>query len=153
MSDSLWPHEPQHTRPPCPSPTRGVHSNPCPLSQWCHPAISSSVIPFSSCPQSFPGIGVFLTRLTFVGKVMSLLFNMLFSLVNKGRIWEAHSQHQQWKVENISSKTKQLDKKRNKRHPNHKRKIIFLHLQMMHLIYKKCPRLHQNRIRINQWIQ
>ena len=50
MSDSLWPHEPQHTRPPCPSPTPGVHSNSCPLSRWCHPAISSSVIPFSSCP-------------------------------------------------------------------------------------------------------
>ena len=49
VSDSLWPHESQHARPPCPSPTPGVHSNSCPLSQWCHPAISSSVIPFSSC--------------------------------------------------------------------------------------------------------
>ena len=48
------PHEPQHARPPCPSPTPGVHSNPCPLSQWCHPTISSSVVPFSSCPQSLP---------------------------------------------------------------------------------------------------
>ena len=54
MSDSLWPHESQHARPPCPSPTPGVHSNSCPSSQWCHPAISSSVIPFSSCPQCFP---------------------------------------------------------------------------------------------------
>ena len=54
MSDSLRPHESQHTRPPCPSPTPGVHSNSCPLSQWCHPAISSSVVPFSSCPQSLP---------------------------------------------------------------------------------------------------
>ena len=54
MSNSLQPHEPQHTRPPCPSPTPGVHLNPCPLSQWCHPTISSSVIPFFSCPQSFP---------------------------------------------------------------------------------------------------
>ena len=53
VSDSLWPHEPQHTRPPCPSPTAGVYPNPCPLSQWCHPTISFSVIPFS-CPQSFP---------------------------------------------------------------------------------------------------
>ena len=52
MSDSLQPHESQHTRPPCPSPTPGVHSDSCPSSQWCHPAISSSVIPFSSCPQS-----------------------------------------------------------------------------------------------------
>ena len=47
MSDSLWPNESQHVRPPCPSPTFGVHWNSCPLSQWCHPAISSSVVPFS----------------------------------------------------------------------------------------------------------
>ena len=59
MSDSLWPHEPQHTRPPCPSPIARVHPNPCPLSQWCHPTISSSVVPFSSCPQSFPASGSF----------------------------------------------------------------------------------------------
>ena len=54
VSDSLWPHESQHTRPPCPSPTPGVHPNSCPSSWWCHPAISSSVVPFSSCPQSLP---------------------------------------------------------------------------------------------------
>ena len=54
MSDSLWPHEPQHARPPCPSPTPRVHPNPCPLSRWCHPTVSSSVVPSSSCPQSFP---------------------------------------------------------------------------------------------------
>jgi len=54
VSDSLWPHESQHTRPPCPSPTPGVHSNSRPSSRWCHPAISSSVVPFSSCPQSLP---------------------------------------------------------------------------------------------------
>ena len=54
MSDSLWPHESQHARPHCPSPTPGVHSDSRPLSQWCHPAISSSVIPFSSCSQSLP---------------------------------------------------------------------------------------------------
>ena len=53
-SDSLWPHELQHARPPCPSPTPRVHSNSHPSSQWCHPAISSSVIPISSCPQSLP---------------------------------------------------------------------------------------------------
>ena len=52
VSDSLRPHESQHTRPPCPSPTPGVHSDSHPSSQWCHPAISSSVVPFSSCPQS-----------------------------------------------------------------------------------------------------
>ena len=54
MCDCFRPHESQHTRPPCPSPTPGVYRNTCPLSQWCHPAISSSVVPFSSCPQSFP---------------------------------------------------------------------------------------------------
>ena len=56
MSDSLWPHEPQHTRPPCPSPTPRVHPNPGPSSWWCHPTISSSVAPFFSCPQSFPAL-------------------------------------------------------------------------------------------------
>ena len=59
VTDSLWPHESQHTRPPCPSPTPGVYSNSCPLSRWCHPTISSSVIPFSSCLQSFPPSGSF----------------------------------------------------------------------------------------------
>ena len=59
MSSSLWPHKLQHTRPPCPSPTSGVHSNSCPSSRWCHPAISSSVVPFSSCPQSLPASGSF----------------------------------------------------------------------------------------------
>ena len=59
VPDSLRPHEPQHARPSCPSPTPRVHPNPCPLSRWCHPAISSSVIPFSSCPQYFPALGSF----------------------------------------------------------------------------------------------
>ena len=59
VSDSLWPHESQHARPPCPSPTPWVHPNSCASSQWCHPAISSSVIPFSSCPQSLPASGPF----------------------------------------------------------------------------------------------
>ena len=59
MSNSFWPHEPQHARPPCPSPTAGVHPNPCPSSQWCHPAISYSVVPFSSCPQTLPASGSF----------------------------------------------------------------------------------------------
>ena len=54
VSDSLRPHESQHARPPCPSPSPGVHSDSRPSSQWCHPAISSSVVPFSSCPQSLP---------------------------------------------------------------------------------------------------
>ena len=54
VSDSLQPHELKHTRPPCPSPTPGVHPNSCPSSWWCHLVISSSVVPFSSCPQSLP---------------------------------------------------------------------------------------------------
>ena len=125
VSDSLWPHESQHARLPWPSPTPRVYSNSSPLSWWCHPTISSSVVPFSSCPQSFPASGSFqmsqlfalggqsigasapasvllcsaffidqlshpymttektiaLTRQTFVGKVMSLLFSMLSRLV------------------------------------------------------------------------
>ena len=59
LSDSLRPHGLQHTRPPCPSPTPRAYSNSCSLSQWCHPTISSSVIPFSSSPQSFPASGSF----------------------------------------------------------------------------------------------
>ena len=59
MSDSLWPHEPQHARLLCPSPTPGVHPNPCPSSPWFHPTISSSVVHFSSCPQSSPASGSF----------------------------------------------------------------------------------------------
>ena len=59
VSDSLWPHEPQHARPPCPSPTPGVYPNSFPLRLWCHPTISSSVIPCSSYLQSFPASGSF----------------------------------------------------------------------------------------------
>ena len=59
VSNSLRPHELQHTRPPCPSPTLRVYSNSCPSSRWCHPTISSSVVPFSSCLQSFPASGAF----------------------------------------------------------------------------------------------
>ena len=69
VSYSLRSHEFQHARPPCPSPTPGVYSNPCPSSRWCHPAISSSVVPFSSCSQTLPASGSFPTsqplRLTF----------------------------------------------------------------------------------------
>ena len=60
VSDSLWPHGLEHTRPPCPSPTPRACSNSCPSSWWCHPTISSSVVPFSSCLQSFPASGSFL---------------------------------------------------------------------------------------------
>ena len=66
MSSSLRPHETQHARPPCPSPTPGIYPNPCPLSRWCHPTISSSVIPFSSRLQSFPASGSFQTSQLFV---------------------------------------------------------------------------------------
>ena len=59
MSNSLRPHGLQHARPPCPSPTPRIYSNSCPLSRWCHPTISSSVVPFSSCPQFFPASGSF----------------------------------------------------------------------------------------------
>ena len=59
MSDTLQPHGLQHASPPCPSPTAGVYPNTCPSSRWRHPAISSSVVPFSSCPQSFPASGSF----------------------------------------------------------------------------------------------
>ena len=59
VSDSLWPHDSQHARPPCSSQTPRVYSNPCPSSRWCSPAISSSVVPFSSCPQALPASGSF----------------------------------------------------------------------------------------------
>ena len=65
MSDSLWPHGLQHARPPYPSPSPGVYSNSCPLSQWCHPTVSSSVVSFSSRLQSFPASGSFQTRQLF----------------------------------------------------------------------------------------
>ena len=72
MSNSLWPHELQHTRPPCPSPTPGVHLNPYPLCQWWHPTISSSVVPFSPCPQSFPASGSFPTSQLFTSVGQSI---------------------------------------------------------------------------------
>ena len=72
VSDSLWPHESQHARPPCPSPTPGIYSNSCPSSQWCHPAISSSVVPFSSCPQPLPTTGSFPMSLLFTWRGQSI---------------------------------------------------------------------------------
>ena len=72
MSDSFWLHRLQHTRPPCPSPSPGVCSNSCPLSQWCHPTISFSVIPFSSCLQSFPASGSFSGSLLFLSGGQSI---------------------------------------------------------------------------------
>ena len=72
VSDSLWPHESQHARPPCPSPMPEVHPNSCTSSWWCHPAISSSVVPFSSCPQSLPASGSFLMCQLFASGGQSL---------------------------------------------------------------------------------
>ena len=72
MSDCLRPHEPQHARPPCPSPTPRVYLNSCPLSQWFHPTISSSVVPFSSCLQPFPASGCFQMRQFFTSGGQSI---------------------------------------------------------------------------------
>ena len=83
VSDSLWPHELQHARPPCPSPTPGAYPKSCPLSWWCHPTISSSVIPFASFPQSFPA---------------SCLFKWVSSSHKVAKVLEFQLQHQsfQW---------------------------------------------------------
>ena len=72
MSNSLRPHGLQYARPPCPSPTPRVHPNPCPLCPWCHPTISSSVVPFSSCPQSFPASGSFQMSQLFISGGQSI---------------------------------------------------------------------------------
>ena len=84
MSDSLRPHGPQHARPPCPSPTPGVYPNSCPLSWWCHPVISFSVIPFSSCFQSFPASGSFQMSQFFPsgGQSIGVLASTLFLPIN-----------------------------------------------------------------------
>ena len=81
VSDSLRRHEPQHARPPCPSPTPRGYRNSCPLSQWCYPTISFSVVPFSSCPQSFPASGSFpMSRLFPSAKVLEL-YHQSFQLI------------------------------------------------------------------------
>ena len=83
VSDSLWPHEPQHSRPPCPSPTPRVYPNSCPLSRWCHPIISSSVIPFSSCLQSFPASRYFQMSQLFASGGQSIGFSFNISPSNE----------------------------------------------------------------------
>ena len=83
MSDSLRPHESQHARPPCPSPTPGVHPNSRPSSRWCHPAISSSVVPFSSCPQSLPAPGSFPMSQLFAWGGQSIGVSALASVLPK----------------------------------------------------------------------
>ena len=83
MSDSLQLHESQHARPPCPSPIPGVHSDSCPSSWWCHPAISSSVVPFSSCPQSLPASESFLMGQIFACGSQSIRVSGLALLLPK----------------------------------------------------------------------
>ena len=83
MSNSFWPHESQHAGPPCPSPTPGVHSDSRPSSQWCHPAISSSVVPFSSCPQSLPASKSFPMSQLFAWGVQSIGVSALASFLPK----------------------------------------------------------------------
>ena len=83
MSDSLRPHELQQARPPCPSPTPGIHPNPRPWSRWCHPTISSSVIPFSPCPQSFPASGSFQMSQFFTSGGQSIIFSFNISPSNE----------------------------------------------------------------------
>ena len=81
MFDSLQPHEPQHAMSSCPSPTPGVHPNPCPLSLWCHPTFSSSVIPFSSCPQYFPASRSFQMSQFFISGGQSIWVSALTSVL------------------------------------------------------------------------
>ena len=83
VSVSLRPHESQHARPPCLSPTPGVHPNSCPSSRWCHPAISSSVIPFSSCPQSLPASESFPVSQLFMWGSQSIGVSALASALPK----------------------------------------------------------------------
>ena len=81
VSDSLRPHELQHSRPPCPSSIPGAHPNSYPLSRWCHPTISSSVVPFSSCPQSFPASGSFQMSQLFASGGQSIGVSALASVL------------------------------------------------------------------------
>ena len=83
VSNSFWPHEPQHTSPPCPSPTPRVHPNPCPLSWWCHLTISSSVIPFFFCPQSFPASESFPISHIFTSRGQCWIFSFNISPFNE----------------------------------------------------------------------
>ena len=108
MSNSLWPHGLQHTRPPCPSLSPRVCPSSCPLNQWCHPTISSSIAPFSSYPQSFPASGSFPVSWHFtssgqgIGTSVSVLpmsiqgwfplgFTGLISLLSTARQWPHHN--------------------------------------------------------------
>ena len=94
MSDTLRPHESQHAKPPCPSPTHGVHSDSCPSSWWCHPAISSSVIPFSSCPQFLPASESFPMSQLFAWDGQSISFS--FSIIPSKEISGLNSFRMDW---------------------------------------------------------
>ena len=83
VSDSLQPHEQQHAKPPCPLPAPRVHPNPSPLNRWCHPTISSSVVPFSSCPQSLPASESFSMSQLFAWRGQSTRVSALASLLPK----------------------------------------------------------------------
>ena len=93
---TLWPHESLHARPPCPSPIPGVHSNSCPSSQWCHPAISSFVIPFSSCPQSLPASESFPVSQLFAWGGQSTGVSALASFLPKNTQGWSHLQWTGW---------------------------------------------------------
>ena len=96
VSDSLQPHESQHTKPPCPSPIPGVHSYSRPSSQWCHPAISSSVVPFSSCPQSLPASESFSMCQLFAWGGQSTGVSALASFLPKKSQGWSHSEWTGW---------------------------------------------------------
>ena len=83
VSNSLWPHELQYARPPCPPPTPGIYPNSCPLSRWCHLFISSSVVPFSSCLQSFPTSGSFQMSQLFASRGQNIGFGFKISPSNE----------------------------------------------------------------------
>ena len=109
MSDSLRPHE-LHARPPCPPPTPGVHSNSCPLSQWCHPSISSSVVPFSSCPQSLPALESFPMSQLFVWGGQSTGVSALASfLPKKSQGWSPSEWSLDLRLEWVKSMCERFD--------------------------------------------
>ena len=97
VSHSLWPHGLQHVRPPCPSPTPGIYSNSCPLSWWCHPTISSSDVPFSSCLLSFPASGSFQMSQVFALGGQSIAVSAWTSVFPSVRVFSNESVlHMRW---------------------------------------------------------
>ena len=128
VSDSLQPHESQHTRPPCPSPTPGVHSDSRPWSQWCHPAISSSVVPFSSCPQSLPASESFPMSQLFIWGGQSTRVSALASFLPKKSQGWSPSEWTGWI--SLQSKGQKINVfqtcKRNDVQPRNQQKSLFL---------------------------